>query len=143
MHGWRVLILRLFGATIGARAHVYPSTIIWAPWNLVMERGACLGPGVICYNVANVTLGEQALVSQRAHLCTASHDFNSPVFALVTAPIGVGAGAWICAEAFVGPGVTIEYGAIVGARGVATRTVEALNIVAGNPARVVGRRASE
>lgn len=36
LHAWRRFLLRLFGAKIGAGAHPYPSSRIWAPWNLVM-----------------------------------------------------------------------------------------------------------
>ena len=41
---------------------------------------------------------------------------------------------------FVGPGVTVGHMAIVGARAVVVKDVKASEIVAGNPARVIGRR---
>ena len=59
---------------------------------------------------------------------------------LLTPPIRVDDQAWICADAFVGPGVTIGEGAIVGARGVAVKDVGPWDIVAGNPARFVKKR---
>jgi putative colanic acid biosynthesis acetyltransferase WcaF len=59
---------------------------------------------------------------------------------LVTSPIRIGEGAWIAAGAFVGPGVSVGEGAVVGARAVATRSVDPWTIVAGNPARLLGRR---
>jgi putative colanic acid biosynthesis acetyltransferase WcaF len=58
----------------------------------------------------------------------------------VKPPIHVGAGAWICAEAFIGPDVIIGDGAIVGARAVVTKNVDPGTIVAGNPAREIGKR---
>ena len=139
-HAWRCVVLRIFGAKLALSAHIYPSVRIWAPWNLRIEVGACLAPGVDCYNVDVVSLGPGAIVSQRAFLCTASHDFNSREFALVTAPINVERGAWVCAEAYVGPGVSVGEGAVVAARAVVTRDVEACAIVAGNPARLIGTR---
>ena len=96
-----------------------------------MEAGSCLAPDVECYNVDTVSLGAGAIVSQRAHLCTASHDFNDVTFPLVTAPIRLEREFWVCAEAFVGPGVTINGGAIVGARAAVTKTVPAETIVEG------------
>lgn len=140
LHGWRRLILRGFGAQVGARVAVYPSAHIWAPWNLSIDAGATIGGGAIIYNVDRVEIGEYAVVSQGAHLCTASHAHNSPGFELVTAPIRIEEEAWVATEAFVGPGVTIGKAAIVGARAVAVKSVEERAIVAGNPARVVGRR---
>jgi putative colanic acid biosynthesis acetyltransferase WcaF len=140
LHGWRRMLLRLFGAEIGAGAHPYPSARIWAPWNLEMGEASCLAPGVDCYSVDRITLGARAIVSQRASLCSATHDHNDPAFPLVTAPISIGADAWVAAEAFIGPGVAIGEGAVVGARTVAMRDVPARTVVAGNPARKIGDR---
>lgn len=133
-HGWRRFLLRCFGARIGEGAMPYRGVIVWAPWNLVMGARSVMGDGVDCYSVASIELGEGAVVSQRAYLCSASHDYNDPAFPLVTAPIRIGAHAWVAAEAFVGPGVTVEEGAVVGARAAANRDVAAWTVVGGNPA---------
>jgi putative colanic acid biosynthesis acetyltransferase WcaF len=143
LHGWRRLILSGFGARVGARVAVYPSAQIWAPWNLSIDAGATIGGGAIIYNVDRVEIGEYAVVSQGAHLCTASHAHNSPGFELVTAPIRIEEEAWVAAEAFVGPGVTIGKAAIVGARAVVVKSVAERAIVVGNPAKVVGWRSPE
>jgi len=139
-HGFRANILRAFGARLGPGVHVYPRARIWAPWNLAMERGACLAQDVNCYNVARIWLAPDAIVSQGASLCTASHDFDADDFSLVTAPISIEAGAWVCAEAFVGPGVTLGKRAVVLARAVVVRDVEANAVMGGNPARKVRDR---
>lgn len=141
LHGWRRFLLRCFGARVGIGAHPYPSAKVWAPWNLTMGDHSCLADGVECYCVAPITLGPSALVSQRAFLCGATHDYTDPAFPLVPKPIAVGAGAWVAAEAFVGPGVKVGDGAVVGARAVATKDIEPWAVVAGNPARVVKHRA--
>lgn len=143
MHAWRRFLLRRFGARVGSRVAVYPSAVIWAPWNLTIDAGATIGGGAIIYNVDRVTVGRYAVISQGAHLCTASHDHDSPEFELVSAPIHIDEDAWVAAEAFVGPGVTVSKSAVVGARAVVVKTVEERAIVAGNPARVIGRRTCE
>lgn len=136
-HGWRRSLLRLFGATIEAEAHPYPSAKIWAPWNLTMREGSCLGDHVDCYSVDRITLEPYALVSQYAFLCTASHDYTLPERPVITAPIRIGRGAWVAADAFVGPGVVVGEGAVVGARASAFRSVEPWTVVGGTPARIL------
>jgi putative colanic acid biosynthesis acetyltransferase WcaF len=140
LHGWRRLLLRLFGAKLGPGVHVYPSAKVWAPWNLEMGANACLGPQVDCYNVAKVTLGENATISQRAYLCTASHDIHSAGFGLIQRPVIIGKGAWVSAHSFVGPGVCIGESAVVGACAVVVKNVGVRVVVAGNPAQKVGTR---
>jgi putative colanic acid biosynthesis acetyltransferase WcaF len=54
--------------------------------------------------------------------------------ALTHAPIRVEEGAWVCARAFVGPGVVIGKGAVVAACAVVSKDVAAWNVVVGNPA---------
>ena len=135
LHAWRCWLLRCFGASIAKGCHVYADARIWAPWNLVMGSKACLGPRVICYSMAPIVLGERAVVSQGAHLCTGSHDYTSATFPLFARPIIIGADAWICTEAFLGPGVQIGEGAVIGARAVAMRSQPAWMVCSGNPAQ--------
>jgi putative colanic acid biosynthesis acetyltransferase WcaF len=95
---------------------------------------------VTVYNMAKITLSDRALVSQGAHLCAGTHDIEDEHFQLKTRPITLGSRAWIAAEAFVGPGVSIGDGAVLGARGCAFRDLEPWTVYAGNPARVLRPR---
>lgn len=137
---WRRVLLRLFGSVVAPSAKVYPSTRIWAPWNLVMEQGSCLGPEVYCYNVAPVHLGVDSTASFRSFLCTASHDVRHPERPLITGPIRLERGAYVFADAFIGMDVTVGEGAVAAARAVVVKDVAPYDIVGGNPARVIGRR---
>jgi putative colanic acid biosynthesis acetyltransferase WcaF len=139
-HGWRRLLLRLFGAQLGAGAVVYPSTRIWAPWNLAMGEFACLGPQVDCYSVDRVHVGAHTTVSQHATLCTASHDITDPGMRLITAPIEIGPSAWVAAGAFIQPGRTIGEGGVVAAMACLTRDVGPWEVHGGNPAVFLKRR---
>lgn len=137
---WRVLVLRAFGANVSWRAAIGPNVDIWRPDNLRMDARSTLGPGVKCYNMAPIALGDRVIVSQGAFLCAGSHDVDSPDFQLVTAPIAIRADAWIAADAMVGPGVTIGEGAVLGARAVAFGDLDAWTVYAGNPARPIRAR---
>lgn len=135
LHGWRRFLLRLFGAKIAPTARIYPGVRVWYPPNLEMHDHACLGPGVICYCMDAIVIESFALVSQRAHLCAGTHDVDHVDFPLITRPIRIGAQAWVAAEAFVGPGVTIHPYAVLGARSVTVKDLDKEKIYAGNPAK--------
>lgn len=137
---WRLLLLRLFGAQVEWDANVYASVKIWAPWRLRMGHRTCLGPEVICYNQDWVVLEDDAIVSQYSYLCTAGHDTshaNTADEGLITAPIVLRNGAWIGSRAFVGMGVEIGKGAVVGATASVYKNVEPWTVMGGNPAKVL------
>ncbi|MDB5718442.1 MAG: putative colanic acid biosynthesis acetyltransferase [Sphingomonas bacterium] len=134
LHGWRRAVLRLFGARIGRGTRIYASCRIWHPGNLVVGNGVLIGPNVRCYNQGRITIGDDAVISQDASLCASTHDVADPLFPLLLRPIEIGAHAWIAAEAFVGPGVKVGEGAVLGARGVAMRHLAAWTYFTGNPA---------
>src|SRR2546421_12327695 len=115
-HGWRRFLLRCFRARLAEGAHVYPSVRIWAPWNLTMGRHSGMGHYVDCYCVDDIELGDFAAVSQYSFLCTATHDYEDPAFALISGPIRIGERAWVAADVFVGPGVSLADGAVALAR---------------------------
>ncbi len=140
LFGWRNRLLRLFGARVTATTRIDPSVRVWAPWNLTMGADSSLGHHVDVYNVAPIHIGSHATVSQYSYLCAASHDLSDPNMALTASPIEIRDAAWVCAKAFVGPGVTIGRGAVVGACAVAVKDVGEWEIVAGNPARLIGKR---
>lgn len=142
MFGWRRFLLQLFGAQIAATAKVYPGVRIWYPRNLTMAEFSCLAPAVNCYSMAPIRLGAYALVSQGAHLCAGTHDVDDRHFQLVVKPITIGANAWVAAEAFVGPGVDMADGSVLGARAVTFRSIATNAIHAGNPARFIRMRRS-
>jgi putative colanic acid biosynthesis acetyltransferase WcaF len=139
-HRWRIAVLRACGAQVDWSAYVYPNVTVWAPWNLKMGQHATLGPNVTVYNIAQVTIDAKAVVSQQAHLCTGTHDHRDPAFPLYARPIHIGRRAWICASAFVGPGVTVGEGAVLAACGVAFQALTPWTVYRGNPASVHAQR---
>jgi putative colanic acid biosynthesis acetyltransferase WcaF len=141
---WRRLLLSLFGADIHPTAIIYASSRIWSPANLKMGAFATIGPRVNVYSMGSISLGNYAIVSQGSHLCAGTHDVDDPLFQIAARPIVIGRYAWVAADAFVGPGVTIGEGAVLGARGCAMRNLDAWEVYTGNPAaRVRSRRRFE
>lgn len=134
--GW----LRLFGARIGKNCHIYPTVRIFLPSQLEIGDWSSVGDRADLYNLAGIKIGERVTISQGAHLCAGTHDFRDPTMPLIRSTITVGDEAWLCAECFIGPDVTVGARAVVAARAVAMRDVPAGAIVGGNPARQIGVR---
>lgn len=139
-HAWRAMLLRTFGAKVGAKCHFYPGSVVWAPWNLHCEDRVTFADGVEIYNQSPMYFGSHAIVSQGAYLCGATHLYNEPEFRLVSFPMSIGAYAWICARAVVSPGVNVGEGAVLGLGSVATKDLEPFGVYAGSPARKVRQR---
>ena len=140
LFGWRRFLLRCFGAKVGRAVHIDPSARIEIPWNLDIGEGAAIGAHAWIYSLGLVRIGPRATISHRAHLCAGTHDYTDPALPLLRTGLSIGAEAWVCSDAFVGPGVTVGDGAVVGAAAVAMRDVPAWSVVAGNPARFVKTR---
>lgn len=137
---WRIALLKLFGANVSWKSEVLPSCRIWQPWKLTMGIYTTLGADVDCYNVDEITIGDQATVSQGARLCTAGHDITSKAMELTYSPIKICDNAWVAAWAIVLPGVTVGDGSVVGAGAVVVKDVEPWTVVVGNPAKMIKMR---
>jgi len=139
-HQWRSFLLRCFGAKVGKGVHVYPGVMIWAPWNLELGDECGIGSGAILYSQGKITIGQRAVISQGVNLCTGTHDYTKMGSPLVTRPIHVGNSAWIAAEAFVHPGVTVADGCVIGARAVVINDMPGWMVCAGHPCKPIKAR---
>ena len=140
-HGWRAMLLRLFGAQLGENCHFYPLSRIWAPWNLECEDTVTVGDRAELYNPSHLYLASHVMISEGAYICGATHDYNDPEFPVVSCPMRIGRYAWIAARACVSPAVDVADGAILGLASVATHDLEPWGIYAGAPAKKVKERA--
>jgi putative colanic acid biosynthesis acetyltransferase WcaF len=99
-----------------------------------------VGPRVAIYNLAQVSLRRGANVSQNCHLCAGTHDYLRWDMPLVAQPIVIGENAWLGADVFVGPGVSIGRLSVIGARSVVVKDMPESSVCAGNPCRVLKPR---
>ena len=135
MHRWRNWLLRLFGAKLHRTARVYSRARCWAPSNLTMGECACIGDDVDVYCAAPIEIGAYSTVSQYSYLCAATHDFEQLDHPLVMAPIVIGERCWIAADVFIGPGVRIGDGTVVGARSSVFSDLPEWVVATGTPAK--------
>lgn len=140
MSGFKVAVLRLFGAQMGQGVRIKPGVRVKFPWRLTVGDHVWIGENAWIDNLAAVILESNVCLSQKVYLCTGNHDWSDPTFQLKVAPIHIKAGSWIAAGAIVGPGVTVEPGAVLTLGGVAVRSLAAMTIYAGNPALPIKAR---
>jgi putative colanic acid biosynthesis acetyltransferase WcaF len=140
VNGWRRMWLKMFGAKVAGTAVIRPTAQIRHPWLLEMGEFSCLAENVHIYNLGPVSIGDHTVISQNTHVCNGTHDYTKPNLPLQRPTCKIGSGVWICADAFIGPGVTIGDNVIVAARGVVTKDVAAATIVGGNPAKFIKAR---
>jgi putative colanic acid biosynthesis acetyltransferase WcaF len=135
--GLRVALLRAFGATIGQGVVIRSGVNITFPWRFTAGNYVWIGEEVLILTLAPVVIESNCCISQRAFLCTGSHDFSSPAFSLKTGPIRIRDGSWVAATAFIAPGVNVGPESMVAAGSVVVADVPPKVIVRGNPAVVV------
>ena len=141
--GVRRVLLRLFGAKVGRSVVLKPGMRVKYPWFLSIGDHAWIGEDCWIDNLARVSIGDHACVSQGVYLCSGNHDWSDTAFGLIVRPIHIQDGAWVGARCIVCPGVTVSRLAVVMAGSVASRNVPEREIHAGNPAVFVRVRQLE
>ena len=140
---YRAWLLERFGASIHSTVRLRRTCRFTCPWNLTIGAHSASGDRVIFYSLGPITIGQRTTLSQGSHLCAGTHDYTDPAtMPLQRLPIQIGDDAWIATDAFVGPGVTVGQGAILGARGCAFKDLNAWIIYGGNPAKAIKDRPS-
>lgn len=137
---WRCSAWRLFGAKLGNGVRIRPGAQVTFPWKLTVGDNCWIGDNAVLYNIGAISIGHDSVISQYAYLCSATHDHRDIRFPLIASPITLEPECWVAARAFVGPGVHVGRGSIVGACSVVWTDVPEGIIVAGNPARKIGER---
>jgi putative colanic acid biosynthesis acetyltransferase WcaF len=134
LFGFRRWLLRLFGAAVGKGALIRPTARITYPWKVRIGDYAWIGDNVELYSLGQISIGNNAVVSQRSYLCAATHDYRRRAFDIVAIPIVIEDEAWVAADVFIAPGVTVGRGAVVGARSSVFADVPPMMVSYGSPA---------
>ena len=163
----RAAFWRVRGANVAAKVRVGASCRVTRPWCLSIGQRVQVEHGVfmkITDDDARLILGDQVFVgcgtefdvskdvvigsnvliapgcfiTDHTHLHRAEATIASQ--GCESTPVAIGDDVWLGAHSIILAGVTIGQGAIIAANSVVTGNVDAMTIVAGSPARVVGAR---
>ncbi|WP_171036512.1 putative colanic acid biosynthesis acetyltransferase [Dyadobacter sediminis] len=142
MYGWRRFLMRLFGAKIGKGVILRPSVHTQFPWKVTIGDYSWIGDHAVLYSLGPITIGSNVVISQKSYLCTGSHDYLKNDFPIYSEPIHIENECWLATDVFVGPGVTIGRGTVVGARSSVFKSLPGNKICTGSPAKPVKDRLS-
>uniref|UniRef100_UPI004049D668 WcaF family extracellular polysaccharide biosynthesis acetyltransferase n=1 Tax=Fulvivirga sp. TaxID=1931237 RepID=UPI004049D668 len=138
--GLKALLLRLFGAKIGQGVLFKPRVNIHMPWKLTIGDYCWIGEEVFLLNLEPINIGSHVCISQRAFICTGNHNYKASQMPFMGSSITIANGAWVGAQVFVGPGVTIGIDAVITVGSILTSNAEAGMITGGNPATAIKPR---
>jgi putative colanic acid biosynthesis acetyltransferase WcaF len=139
-YGFRRWLLRRFGAQIGRGVIIRPSVTVTYPWRVKIGDRSWIGDDVVIYSFAEITIGKDVVISQKSYLCAGTHDYRSQSFAIKAFPIVIEDEAWLAADVFVAPGVTVSKGTVVGSRSSVFTNLPGMMVCYGCPARPVHSR---
>jgi len=133
-NGFKVFLLRAFGAKIGKGVTVKPGVNIKYAWHLNIGNNTWIGENVWIDCLLPVSIGSNVCLSQGAILLTGNHNYKKVTFDLIVSGFRLEDGVWIGAGAIVNPGITAASHAVLTSGSVATADLDAYSVYQGNPA---------
>jgi acetyltransferase-like isoleucine patch superfamily enzyme len=125
---------------IGEKSYVFCRAHFDTRGGFKMGRHSTINEECRLDNRGGITIGDNVSISAQVCILTADHDPRSPTFAGRERAVRIDDHVFIGTRAMILPGTTIGRGAVVAAGAVVTKEVAPLAIVAGSPAREIGRR---
>lgn len=136
----RIILLNLFGAKIAPTAFIHRHCNIEQPWNLEMGHLSSVGEYSWIYCLDKITIGKKCTIGKNSCLITGSHDISDINFKLITKPILIEDGVWVTTGVYIMPGVKLKKFTVVGAKSLVIKNTDEFDIVAGVPAKLIGKR---
>lgn len=122
---------------------IYSGVEIRNPVNLKIGSGTIIGDNSILDARAGIEIGKNVNFSSNVRIWTLQHDYRDPNFACNPdhyGPVKIGDRAWIGPHTIILHDVSIGEGAVVAAGAVVTKDVPPYTLVAGVPAKPIGKR---
>ena len=136
----RKLFLRMVGAKIGKGSFIMKNNYIMNARQLTIGDYSHINRDCIVDSRGGLTIGDNVSISHRVNIMTGGHDARDAHFVGVFKPIVIEDYAWLGVGCTVLQGVTIGRGAVVSAGAVVTKDVAPYDVVAGVPAKPIGKR---
>jgi len=140
-HALRRGFVRMFNKKVSSSAKLLMHTRILNFWKVEIGSNSVIGQyGLIDCRRYPVIIGQNVDIGPYTKIWTLGHDPDSPTHEVKGGPVTINKHAWIASGVTLLPGINVGEGAVVAAGSVLSRDVEKLDIVAGNPAKVLRKR---
>lgn len=137
----RTMYIKCFLKGLGKHSAICRNVEIRAPWRISIGNNTSINKRVLLDGRGNgLIIGNNVDIAQESNIWTLQHDYNNPDYKTEAGMTVIEDYVWIASRVTVLPGVKIGYGAVVAACSVVTKDVPPLSVVAGCPAKVIGRR---
>lgn len=129
----------------GANVHLAQDLRVDFAERICIGDWVYVGPGCQFYGRGGLTIADHVIVAPQVIIMTSMHNYKNARFIPydeieLLNPVAIGVASWIGFGAIILPGVVLGKGCIVGAGSVVTKSFSDGFIVAGNPARIIGKR---
>jgi len=130
---------------VGSDSYISYHVTIQGPQGISIGHNTRITNNCTLNGRGTLDIGDNVLVGFQSIVLTATHRFQDPDTPIRLQgsdlkPVRIGNDVWIGARVVIQPGVTVGNGAVIGAGAVVTTDVPPFTVVAGVPARVIGRR---
>lgn len=131
---------RLLGFSLGKSSSIGAGLRFYRTGNVRLGARSVINRNCLLDNRGLIQIGQDVSISRDVQIFTAGHELDSPFFEMRTREVCIADHAVILAGVRIMPGVRIGAGAVVYPGAVVSRDVPDRALVAGVPARVIGRR---
>ncbi|MFW8600779.1 acyltransferase [Desulfobacterota bacterium M19] len=117
-----------------------------SPENLSIGDNSCIGNDNFIQALGGVTIGHDTSLAPSVKIWSVNHNYKNRnkligEQGLTKRNVVVGNDVWIASNTFILPGVNLPDGIVVGAGSLVTvKKYQPYSVIAGNPARMIGRR---
>jgi acetyltransferase-like isoleucine patch superfamily enzyme len=131
---------------IGKETQIRPFSLLDARNGRIAIGSYCsLNDYCVIYGMGDVIVGDNVRIATHTVIVSGNHNFeniNIPIRlqGVKVAPIIIEDDVWIGAHVCILSGVRIGTGSVIGAGAIVTKSIPAMSIAVGNPARVVSTR---
>lgn len=139
-HPLRRLVCKLLMKKFDTSSSIRRNVDIRSPQRIIVGKNCNINKKVVLDGRGGLTIGNNVDIAQDVNIWTEQHDYNDANYMSVCSPVVIEDYVWLASRATVLPGVTLGRGTVVACGAVVTKNTPPLSIVAGVPAKIIGKR---